>query len=183
MNLQPFKRDRSGPSTIATFLALAGALCMAGCASFSGSSLVSSQSRAADVEAVMGVPAEKLTEGNGDSIWFYVRGPAGRQTFAARIGTDGVLKAIEPRLTEENLARLQVDKSSGRDIRALLGPPNLVLSFERTRRQHWEYKMAATGNPGVRPMALTLEVDSDGILRAIHYRDEFTDPSGTCQTC
>jgi hypothetical protein len=164
-------------------LALAGAVLMAGCASFSGSTLVSGQSRAADVEATMGTPADRITESNGDSIWFYVRGPAARQTFAARIGADGVLKGIEPRLTEANLGKLQVDRSSAQEIRALLGPPNLILDFERTQRKHWEYKMASNGNPGVRPMALTLEIGTDGILRAIHYMDEFTDPSGTCQTC
>lgn len=163
--------------------ALASALLLAGCASFNGSSLVSGQSRAADVEAVMGTPSDKTTDGNGDSIWFYVRGPAARQTYAARIGRDGVLKGIEPRLTEANIAKLQVDRSSAQEIRRLLGPPNLVLRFERTNRQHWEYKMSGTDNPGVRPKILTLEVGTDGILRAMHFMDEFTDPSGTCQTC
>lgn len=96
--------------------ALASALLLAGCASFNGSSLVSGQSRAADVEAVMGTPSEKTTDGNGDAIWFYVRGPAARQTFAARIGPDGVLKGIEPRLTKANVARLQIDRSMAQEI-------------------------------------------------------------------
>ena len=60
--------------------ALGLAILLAGCASFDGRGLMPGQSTAADVESVMGAPAEKRQVANGETWYFYPRQPYGRMT-------------------------------------------------------------------------------------------------------
>ena len=77
------------------------ALELAGCASFDGRGLAPGQSTAADVERVMGAPAEKRQVG-AETWYFYPRQPYGRAMYVARVGSDGRLAALEQRLTDGN---------------------------------------------------------------------------------
>ena len=119
---------------------LAAAL-LQGCASYDGRGLVPGKSAAGEVEALMGAPAEKLAEANGDSVWFYPRNPTGPHSYAVRIGRDGVLRSIEQRLTVENLHKLMLDTTTAKQVRELLGPPWRVGRLERQQRDVWEYYM------------------------------------------
>ena len=114
---------------------------LAGCASYSGRGLVPGRSSAAEVEALMGAPALKLALPGGGQVWYYPRGPMGWDTYAVRIGPDGVMRAIEQRLTVENVARLEPGVATMRDVQALLGPPFEVSRFERMKRTVWGYKI------------------------------------------
>ncbi|MBK5104884.1 MAG: outer membrane protein assembly factor BamE, partial [Burkholderiales bacterium] len=96
---------------IATCLA-AGLL--AGCASYSGSSLVAGKSTAAEAEALMGKPAERIEKPDGGSVLYYPRGPAGRETYAVLIGADGKVQAVEQRLTDGNIAKLVLGTTTAR---------------------------------------------------------------------
>ena len=58
-----------------TLPALCLALIVAGCASFDGRGLMPGVSSAAEVESVMGVPAEKRQVANGETWYFYPRQP------------------------------------------------------------------------------------------------------------
>ena len=91
--------------TIATLLLL-----LAGCASYEGRGLVPGVSTAADVEALMGAPAEVRKGVDGETVFWYPRLPYGRVSYAARIAPDGKLMNIEQRLTEDNLGRLEKGK-------------------------------------------------------------------------
>ncbi len=165
--------------------AIAVAVLLAGCASYSGSTLVAGRSTAAEVEGLMGTPSDKLTGDAGETVWFYPRGPAGRQTFAVRIGSDGIMRGIEQRLTVANVARLLVDKSSSQDARALLGPPVSTGFFPRIQRTVWEYKMVEGENVSSTSYfkALTLEFSGDGVLRKLTLQDDFIDLGGHCMDC
>lgn len=154
-----------------------------GCASYSGSGLVPGRSTAAEVEALMGPAAEKIDVAGGDKIWFYPRGPAGRQTFAARIGPDGMLRDIEPRLTAANRARLTVGNMRVQDVRTLLGPPNQTFRFPRIERDFWEYRMTEGDNQTTSLKTLSLEFSYDGVLRGSYFYDDPNDRSGACITC
>lgn len=123
------------------WLSVAAALIFAGCASYSGSSLVAGRSSAAEVEALMGAPARKLASSGGETVWYYPRGPMGWDTYAVRIGPDGVMRAIEQRLTVENVARLKPGIATMKDVDALLGPPFEVSRFDRMKRTVWGYKI------------------------------------------
>ena len=82
------------------------ALTLGGCVSYDGRGLVPGAASAADVEAAMGVPAERLKAADGDTILFFPRQPFGRQQYAARIAPDGRLRSIEQTLTDLNLRRM-----------------------------------------------------------------------------
>ena len=156
-----------------------------GCATYSGSNLVAGKSTAAEVESTMGAPAERMDAAGGEKVWFYPRGPAGRQTFAVRIGPDGVVRGVEQRLTEANIAKLAFGNTTEKDARALLGPPNLVYNYPRIKRSFWEYKMTAGENQTSNLKILALEFSADGILRGSTFQDDVAgfDLGGACLTC
>jgi SmpA / OmlA family len=143
-------------------------LLMAGCASYSGSGLVPGTSRAADVQALMGEPAEKLAAENGDTVWFYPRLPTGRQTFAVRLSPDGVVLGVDQRLTEQNVRKLVAGKTTMKQVRLLLGPPFQTTRFERQQRLVWEYPMY---NDLQSAYNLSVQFSYDGIVREVLLQD------------
>lgn len=135
---------------------------LVGCAAYDGSSLTAGKSTASDVESLMGRPDEKQAEAGGSSTWFYTR-PSGGHTFAVRLGPDGIVRGVESRLTEENIATLKSGVSRREDVRALLGPPYFVSHFERQQREVWEYKRFEIGERKV----LLVQFSDDGLVREI----------------
>src|SRR5512143_1325556 len=114
-----------------TRILLLGAALLAGCASYDGRGLVPGKSSAAEVEQLMGPPAEKTVEPDGDTVWFYPRGPMGRHTYAVRVAPDGVVRSVEQRLTVENLQKLVAGETTAKDVRALFGPPSRAFRNDR----------------------------------------------------
>src|SRR5919108_2708323 len=94
-------------------LVLAAALLAAGCASYDGRGLVPGQSSLSDVEKKMGRPADKRAGPGGETVYYFPRLPWGYATYAARIGPDGRLVALEQRLTEENIKMLKPGATRG----------------------------------------------------------------------
>lgn len=123
---------------IRTASVLAGLALLAGCASFSGSSLVAGKSSRAEVEATMGRPAEVVSRANGEALLYFPRLPLGRATYVATLGGDGVLRGIEQRLTRQNIAKVSAG-AQAKEVRELLGPPYRVVRMERMQRDVWEY--------------------------------------------
>jgi hypothetical protein len=121
---------------IIAFAAYAAVALLAGCASFDGSSLVAGKSTATEVEALMGAPAERLEQANGEKVYFYSRL---RETFAVVLHPNGTVKAVEPRRLQANLGRLEAGRSTTKDVRALFGPPQQVSRLDRQKREVWEY--------------------------------------------
>jgi hypothetical protein len=155
-------------------LSLAAALVLASCASFEGRGLVPGQSTVADVESVMGAPAEIRERPNGETWLYYPRQPYGRKMFVARIGPDERLLGIEQRLTDENVARIQPEKSSREEVRELLGPPYQIWQNPRQAREVWTWHMRRFGDPGI-PVALHVQFSPDGSAREVYVLDESSD--------
>jgi len=149
--------------------ALAAALVLTGCAGYAGRGLVPGQSSAEEVETLMGPAAERRPGAGGETIRYYPRQPNGRETYAARIGPDGKLRAIEQRLTEANLARLTPGASRAGDVRDLFGPPYQVNAFERLGRDVWTYKMYGGSNL---PKDLYVQMSRDGVVREVMMIDD-----------
>lgn len=148
----------------------------AGCASYDGRGLVADSSTAADVERVMGRPAEKLVSANGDSTWFYPHGPAGRDTYAVRIAPDGRVRAVDQRLTEANMAKLIAGTTTAKEVREIFGPPGRVIRMDRQQREAWEYFYF---NPVQIPFILYVQTSADGIVREVlTIRDPSQDVPG-----
>lgn len=158
---------------IATCLAAA---LLAGCASYSGKGLIPGTSTAADVEALMGRPAERIAKPDGGSVLFYPHAPVGRETYAVSIGADGKVQAVEQRLTDANIARLVLGTTTATEVRELFGSPWRTTRYSRLERDVWEYPM----DPVAMPYILYVQFSSDGIVReAFKLRDYVAErPSG-----
>lgn len=138
-----------------------------------GSALVPGKSNDENVRASMGAPAEIADELNGEKVWFYPRrGPDARQTYAVRIGADRIVRAVEPRLTPENVARVMPVKMTEKDVRLLLGPPNSIEFWARLNRNIWDYKMAEGDVAAGAWKVLSVQFSPDGIVREVRYLDD-----------
>ncbi len=151
-------------------LAALVALLLASCASFDGRGLTARQSTAADVERVMGMPAERRQVG-GETWLYFPRQPFGRKTFVARLGADGRLVALEQRLTDETVAQIVPNTTRGEQVRDLLGPPYQATQFARMDRNVWTWHMRRFGDPGI-PVQLNVQMSPDGVVREIYILDE-----------
>src|SRR5262245_42466839 len=145
------------------------ALLLAGCAGYDGRTLVPGQSTAAEVERLMGPSADQRAGQNGETVLWFPRLPAGRVSYAARIGADGKLVAVEQRLTPQNLARLQPGVSRESDVRDLLGPPSRVDPYPRQQRDVWTYEAQ-----GIEPQLMVVQLSKDGVVREAYM---FNDPA------
>jgi hypothetical protein len=147
----------------------------AGCASYSGSGLVAGKSTAAEAEALMGKPAERVDKPGGGSVLYYPRGPAGRETYAVIIGADGRVQAVEQRLSDYNIAKLVLGTTTAKEARELLGPPAYTTTLPRQKREVWEYHMDTAAMPYV----LYVQLSADGIVReAYKLKDYAAEPPG-----
>jgi len=147
-------------------IALAAVLLGAGCAGYDGGNLTPGLSTLADVEKEMGVPKEKRAGPNGETVLWYPRLPDGRVSYAARVGKDGKLIAVEQRLTRANLDSI---KPGAREdaVRDLLGPPQSIQWFERQQVNAWTYNAQ-----GIAPQIYVVEIAKDGeVRRAYRYDD------------
>jgi outer membrane protein assembly factor BamE (lipoprotein component of BamABCDE complex) len=161
----------------ATRILLGVLVLIAGCASFDGRGLVPGKSAAADVRALMGEPAEELKAAGGETVWFYPRMPYGRQSFAVRLGPDGVLRAVEQRLTVENVYKLVPGTTGAKEVRELLGPPWRVSHLERQQREVWEYTIYDTRQF---EYFLYVQFSGDSVVREVLLlRDTYFEPGGT----
>jgi len=93
------------------------ALALAGCRDSSGRGLVPGQSSAEEVEALMAPRADTRQGPGGETVRYYSRLPYAGETYAARIGSDGKLRALEQRLTDENVAKLRPGVSRADEVR------------------------------------------------------------------
>jgi hypothetical protein len=147
-------------------------LALAGCASFAGRGLTPGESGAADVERVMGAPAEKR-QVTGETWYFYPRQPYGRVTYVARVAADGRLVALEQRLTDANVAKIVPNTTRAQDVRDLLGPPWTAVRHGSLDRDIWTWWMRRYGDPGV-PGELVVQMSPDGVVREVYFLQEGT---------
>src|SRR3954463_5709304 len=87
--------------------AIIGAVLLCACASFDGRGLVPGQSTQQDVEALMGPAAASRPQQNGETWVYYSRQPFGRVMYVARINPQGLLIALDQRLTDPNIDTIE----------------------------------------------------------------------------
>ena len=133
---------------------------LTGCAA---RALVPGQSTLTEVESQWGKPAEVRPGPAGETVYYYPQLPWGYATYAARIGADGRLVAMEQRLTPENIARLKPGVSRADDVRDLLGPPFEPMKAPLREREIWTYPMRFPGAPI--PRWFLAQFSPDGVLR------------------
>lgn len=149
---------------LARLILLCTAASVAACASYDGRSLVPGRSTAADVEGLMGVPAEKVAAKDGDTVWFYPRQPYGRESYAVRVAPDGRVRSVSQVLTLESAGKLTAGQSTTRDAREVLGPPSRVFRSRLGDRDVWEYFLYDAIQT---PYTLYVQSSPDGIVREV----------------
>ena len=148
-------------------LALAAAVATAGCATYKD--LQPAQSTRADVEAVLGHPAEQRARTDGETWLYYPKQPYGRKVRVARVAADGKLIAVEQRLSEEYIAKLIPNQSSREEVLALFGRPYERLNVPRMERDMWTWHMRQYATL---PVTLNVQMSPDGVVREIYVLDE-----------
>jgi len=153
-------------TAIAAVVAAAAVVTASGCASFDGRGLQPGQSSAADVERVMGAPAEKRQVG-AETWYFYSRQPYGRVMYVARVASDGRLVAVEQRLNDETVAKIVPNSTRAEQVRELLGPPYTAVQYRGLERDIWTWWMRHYGDPGI-PVELVVQMSPDGVVREVY---------------
>lgn len=143
----------------------------AGCAGgklagFDGGNLVPGTSTAEEVEKSMGPSKDKRAGPNGETILWYPRLPYGRVSYAARIGIDGKLIALEQRLTRENMEKIKPGARED-DVRDVLGPPQRIDWFPRQAVNAWTYQAQ-----GIQPQIIVVELSKEGVVRRAYMMDD-----------
>ena len=166
----------------ASSLFLGFLLALAGCASFDGHNLVPGQSTVNDVVATMGQPADKRIGPNGETIYWYPQLPWGHASYAALIAPDGHLIHVEQRLTEANIKKILIDKTTMKEVHDLLGPPYMPERHDRMQRDIWTYPMRMPGH-NLPKWFLVQMSTSDGVVRETYLMDDpnFTAKDGCCR--
>lgn len=124
----------------------------------------------------MGEPAEQIKLAGGESVWFYPRLPYGRQTYAVTFDANGVVRAVEQRLTVQNMHKLAQGATTSKEARALLGPPWRVSRLERQGREVWEYPVYDSRGF---EYYLYVQFGGDGVVREVLLlRDTYFEPGG-----
>ena len=140
---------------------------VAGCASYSGSSLKPGAATEADTRALMGEPVAIHPAPSNAPYgvsWEYPRGPLGRHTFMARFDRQGKLLAIDQVLTVATVAQIRMGQDTRDDVRRLLGKPGMVFPA-RNGGEAWDYAAVATdGHP--RKIRLSVAFDARGVATA-----------------
>jgi len=148
---------------------------LAGCASYDGRGLVPNQSRAEDVQSLMGAPTEKIASGS-DTLWFYSRNPSGLHSYAVRVAPDGVVRSVEQRLTVENMQKLRPGITTAGETRQLLGPPWRVASNARLGGESWDYRMYDSTQ---QEHNLSVDFGANGVVRQVVFlRELVNEPCG-----
>lgn len=142
------------------FLATGLAALLAGCASYSGSGLVPGTSTSAEVQAVMGTPAEKDRLGDNE-VWWYPRQPYGRVSYAVTLDKAGVVQSVEQRLTRQNIALLKPGMKP-QEVRLVVGPPANVTRLPVAERDVWEYRWR-----DIDWMRLWVQFSYDGVVKEV----------------
>ena len=110
---------------------------LAGCAG--PRSLVPGQSTEADVRSTLGAPKDTRTEPNGDLVWEYPTGPEGFFTYAVRMGPDKRVKVVTQLVSEEQLAKIMVGKTTQAEVTQLLGRPARQERLQIGESWYWRF--------------------------------------------
>ena len=120
--------------------ALALAVALGGCASYSGYGLKPGVATADDVRRTMGAPRNIYRDDDGRESWEYSHGPLGRETFMVRLDKNRVLEKVEQVLNEQGFARIVAGKSKGDDVLRAIGSPWRTGRFDRRQEEFWDYR-------------------------------------------
>ena len=107
--------------------------------SYSGTTLKPGISTVADVEQLMGKPAQVWKNATGQvEQMVFVRGPAGFVSFMVHFAADGNMTAIDQVLDEKHFAQIPVGATQD-DVLKILGPARSTNVFAHKHQLYWNY--------------------------------------------
>jgi hypothetical protein len=157
-------------------IALVLSMLLAACASYSGSGLKPGEARLEDVQALMGAPAIRWQDADGSIQLAYPSGPAGYDTFMARLGADGRLQSITNVLEPTSFAKIQPGMTKDEVLR-VLGPPDYsrTVYFKARDELVWDWRCRLqSATPG---RFLVLFDNTSGTVRSTMSQVDYP-PSG-----
>ena len=152
-------------------IAALASLFLAGCASYSGSSLRPGEARLDDVERVMGQPAMRWQEADGSIRLAYPRGPLGFHTFMVTLGPDGRLQGIANVLEDQGFAQIHAGLSKDQVLH-VLGPPDYSLAVYYKARDELVWSWRYCSNFGVPAQFHVLFDGTSGAVRSANGQVE-----------
>jgi Domain of unknown function (DUF4309) len=121
-----------------------------------------------DVRDVYGKPDSEWKEADGSTVWMFVKGPMGYQTYKATMGADNVLKSFEQVLSDPYFAKVQKGMSMA-DVERLLGKPAEDVTFKLKQERVWTWRYEAS--PSLKRM-FDVHFDINGQVTEIGRRDD-----------
>ena len=132
--------------------------------------LVVGQSTEADVRARAGNPTGTHTDRNGDRLLEYATGPQGHETYMVRLGADGKVKDVTQVLTEEQLDKVVVGKTTKNEVAMMFGQRFEEVTYMPGLTWTWRYNKG-----GIQPGWLVVTFNPDG---TVMYKIALLEPSG-----
>jgi hypothetical protein len=125
------------------------------------------------VRAQMGAPKEVIRLADGGEAWFYPGGRVRKETYRAELGSDGRLRKVEQVLDERHFASIVPGKTTGEDVRRMIGSPEQ--EFRGYNETVWQYHYLWT--PGW-PYRLHVGIGGDGVVTGLARLSELDGPRG-----
>jgi hypothetical protein len=116
-----------------------------------------------EVIAMLGQPTNRYQEGN-TQILEYAWGPAGQQTYMARIGSDGRLASYEQVLTTQKFSAIKIGKSTQEEILHTFGRPSEISYLALPKLEVWSYRYKEND---VWNSMMHIHFDHAGIVRKV----------------
>ncbi len=161
---------------LAMWRCAAAVLLLAGCTTYDGRGLVPGQSKAGDVQELMGSPPDRLAFPDGSANWYYTTGPRGFTTHAVRFSPQGLVQSVEQVLTTQSVAKLVAGETTADKVREILGPPSRISRLALQDRNVWEYRMY---NDAQAEFDLYVQLSDEGIVREVLLlKDYHKEPGG-----
>lgn len=159
------------------------ALTLTACASFDGRELQPGVAKIDDVVRVMGQPAMRWLDVDGNEQLAFPRGPAGTQTFMAFFGPDERLVRLEKVLEPRHFARIVPGQDDQADILRLLGPSNpaWTIYFKARDELAWEWLFCDDWSRLAR-FGVLFDATS-GVVRSTYQQPELPGPKGIAPFC
>ena len=115
----------------------------------------------------MGPSKDKRAGPDGETVLWFPRLPAGRVSYAARIGKDDKLIAVEQRLTKENLAGSSPASRARTMCATCSGRPTASTSTRAASATP-----GATRRMGIEPQLIVVDFSYDGVVREAYMIDD-----------
>ena len=95
-----------------------------------------------EVQTQLGKPVDIAKAPDGDTLWWYPKGPYGQFTYLARFVADQRVKSFAQVLTLDNFAKIQTGMTKDQ-IRLMFGPPGESYTYRNLNEDAWFWRYQA----------------------------------------